>query len=259
LIYELKGDRPCVNLSTENWADLAEALSTGSWVTTLSEVGSVTIETVFQDSRVSAVGRELMGGGVIRTTGPTPNSNGSATLLTELTRTGSRRPVFRAAFDRPGLSARARVKSGSQTSVAVCADRPMKPLFRGSATVAVVRPDFESESYFGAGWSDIDRVATGRVRHGSSGAALLLPLDAAASYRLTLDLAAAEPTTIDVSVDDVAMATCEVRDHMPCDVAVPAVARRAAVTALTLSVHGPSRGGVPLTFRGVRIARAAAR
>src|SRR5262245_3279285 len=256
LIYELKGDRSCVNLSTENWTDLADALSTGSWARTLSECGSVTIDTVFQDSRVSAIGRELMGGGIIRTTGPTSNSDGSATLLTELTREGGLRPVFRVAFDRPGMSARARVKpGGSRTSVALCADRPMNPLFRGGGNVAVVRPDFESESYFGAGWSAVDRVATERVRHGSSGATLLLPLDAASSYRLTLDLATVEATTIDVSVDHVAIGTCEVRDHVPCEVAVPPGARRAAVTALTLAVRGPARGGVPLTFRRARLAR----
>src|SRR5262245_41290840 len=75
LIYELKGNRSCVNLSTENWSDLTEALSTGSWVTTLSEVGSVMIETVFEDSRVNAIARELMGGGVIHTTGPTPTAD----------------------------------------------------------------------------------------------------------------------------------------------------------------------------------------
>src|SRR5262249_52241773 len=98
LIYELKGDTPCVNLTTENWTDLTAALSTGSWVTTLPDVGSVMIETVFEEPRVNAIGREPMGGGVIRTTGPTPNADGSATLLTELTRTGGRRPVFRVAL-----------------------------------------------------------------------------------------------------------------------------------------------------------------
>ena len=260
LIYELKGSTSCVNLSTETWTDLAEALSTGSWVTTVSEVGSVMIETVFQDSRVSAIGRELMGGGVIRMTGPTPNADGSATLLTELTRTGGLRPVFRVALDRPGVSARARVKrGGSRTSAALCADHPMNRLFRGGGDFAVVRTDFESEPYFGAGWSDVDRVPTGRVRHGSSGATLLLPLAAASSYRLTLDLAASEPTTIDVSADDVTVGMCEVRNHIPCEVTVPPGARRAAVTALTLSVRGPTREGVPLTFRGGRIVRGSGR
>jgi hypothetical protein len=258
LIYELKGETPCVNLSTENWTDLAEALTTGSWVATLSEVGSVVIETQFQNSRVTVVGRELMGGGAVQTTGPISNADGSATLLTELTRTGGRRPVFRVAFDRPDVPARARVKpGGALTSAVVCGDRPMNPLFRDGGDFAVVRPDFESESYFGAGWSDVERAATGRVRHGSSGAALLLPLDAAHSYRLTLDLAAAAQTTVDVNADDEAIGTCEVRDRVPCEVAVPPGARR-AVTALTLSVRGP-RERAPLTFRGARIARAAAR
>src|SRR5262249_60737314 len=132
-------------------------------------------------------------------------------------------------------------------------DRPMSRLFRGGGNFAVVRPDFESQPYFGAGWSGIDRVPTGGVRHGSSGATLLLPLEAASSYRLTLDLAASEPTTINVSADDVIAGACEVRDHVPCEVAVPPGARRAAVTAVTLSVRGPARRDVLLTFRGARI------
>jgi len=260
LVYELKGETPCVNLSTENWTDLAEAMSTGSWVTTFSEIGSLGVETVFQDSRVTASGRELMGGGAVRTTGPISNSDGSATLVTELTRTGGRRPLFRVAFDRPRSAARARVKAGgSRTSVALCADRPMNPLFGGGGNVAVVRPDFESESYFGAGWSGVERTATGRVRYGSSSATLLLPLDAAYTYRLTLDLAAADSTTVDVNADDVAIGTCAVRDRVPCDVAVPAGARRAPVTALTLSVRGPARESARLTFHRARIARVSTR
>jgi hypothetical protein len=215
---------------------------------------------VFQDSRVTAIGRELMGGGGVRTTGPVSNTDGSATLLTELTRTGSRRPLFRVAFDRPRRSARARVKAGgSATSVSLCADRPMNPLFGAGRSVAVLRPDFESEPYFGTGWSEVERVATGRVRHGSSGAVLLLPIDAAYSYRLTLDLAAAEPTTIDVSADDVAIGTCAVRDRVPCEVVVPPGARRAPVTALTLLVRGPARASARLTFQGARISRASTR
>ena len=55
------------DLSTGNWTDLADALSTGSWVTTFSDVGSLVVETVFQDARVTAIGRELMGGGGVRT------------------------------------------------------------------------------------------------------------------------------------------------------------------------------------------------
>jgi len=135
----------------------------------------------------------------------------------------------------------------------------MNPLFRDRGNFAVVRPDFESEPYFGAGWSAVDRVPTGRVRHGSSGAAFLLPLEAASSYRMTLDLAASEPTTIDVSADDVRVGTCEVRDHVPCESAVPPGARRAAVTALTLRVRDPARASVPLTFRGARITRVSTR
>jgi len=135
----------------------------------------------------------------------------------------------------------------------------MNPLFAGGGNVAVVRPDFESESYFGAGWSGVERGATGRVRYGSSGATLLLPLDAAYTYRVMLDLAAGDSTTVDVNADDVAIGTCAVRDRVPCDVAVPAGARRAPVTALTLSVRGPARESARFTFHRARIARVSTR
>ena len=135
----------------------------------------------------------------------------------------------------------------------------MNPLFGGGRNVAVLRPDFESEPYFGAGWSEVERVPTGRVRYGSSAAALLLPFDAASSYQLTLDLAAGEPTTIDVKADEVAVGTCIIRDRVPCEVVVPAGARRAPVTALTLRVRDPARATVRLTFQGARISRASTR
>jgi hypothetical protein len=215
---------------------------------------------VFQDSRVTATGRELLGGGSVRTAGPISNAGGGATLVTELTRTGGRRPLFRVAFDRPSRAARARLKAGgSRTSLAVCADRPMNPLFGGGGNVAVVRPDFESEPYFGAGWSGVERATIGRLRYGSSGATLLLPLDAADSYRVTLDLAVRDSTTLDVDAGDVAIGTCAVRDRVPCEVVVPPGARRTPVTALTLSVRGPARESARLAFRRARIVRVSPR
>jgi MFS family permease len=257
LVYELKGEIPCVNLSAGGWTDLGPALSTGSWVATLPEVGSVVVETVFEDPHgVGANARELMGGGAIRTTGPTRNADGSETLLTELTRKDGLRPVFRVALDRPGAPARARLAAGgTQSSVALCADRPVNPLFRGGGNVAVVRPDFESESYFGAGWSGVDRTAAGRVRHGSSGAVLLLPLDRAYGYRLSLDIGTGDLGTVDVAADDVAVGTCEFRAGASCEVALPAATLAAGVTALKLSVNGSSSARAPLTFRGARITR----
>ena len=135
----------------------------------------------------------------------------------------------------------------------------MNPLFQDGGNIAVVRPDFESESYFGAGWSGVERGAIGRVRYGSSGATLLLPLDATYAYRVTLELAAGDSTTVDVNADDVAIGTCAVRDRVPCEVEVPSGPRRAPVTALTLLVRGPARESARLTFQRARIARVSTR
>jgi hypothetical protein len=256
-VYELTGQNPCVNLATDAWADLAPVLSGGSWVATLPEVGSVTIETVFPDSRgVRADGRELLAGDVMRTIGPIRNPDGSELVVTELTRAGGLRPVFRLALDRRPASVRARLKPGvTRASVELCADRPVNSLFRDGANLAVVRPDFESESYFGAGWSGVERTASGRARYGSSGAVFLLPLEAAYSYRLSLDLATARPTTIDMSANDVAVGTCEVRDRVPCEFALPPASVREGLNVLKLSVRSSQGDGDILTFRGARISR----
>ena len=164
--------------------------------------------------------------------------------------------MFRLALDRRPASVRARLRPGvTRASVELCADRPVNSLFRDGANLAVVRPDFESESYFGAGWSGVERTATGRARYGSSGAVFLLPLQASYSYRLSLDLATARPTTIDMSANDVAVGTCEVPDRVPCEFALPPASVRAGLNVLKLSVRSSQGDGDILTFRGARVSR----
>jgi len=137
-VYELKGRSPCVNVATDNWTDLAPVLSAGSWVATLPDVGSVVIETVFPDARgVRADGRELVAGDLMRTTGPTRNDDGSEMVVTELTRAGGPRPVFRLALDRRPASVRARLKPGAtHASVELCADPPVNSLFHDGRNLA---------------------------------------------------------------------------------------------------------------------------
>jgi hypothetical protein len=131
----------------------------------------------------------------------------------------------------------------------------MNPLFRDGGNLGVVRPDFESEPYFGAGWSAAQRTPAGRARHGSSGAVLLLPLETAYSYRLSLDLVAAGPASVDITANDVAVGTCELRGGVPCEIAVPAAAVREGVNPLKLSVRGSPPDGATLVFRGARVVR----
>ena len=50
-VYELSGETPCVNLTPDTWSDLGPALATGSWMASLPDVGSVVIETTFDESR----------------------------------------------------------------------------------------------------------------------------------------------------------------------------------------------------------------
>jgi hypothetical protein len=257
LVYELKGQNPCVNVSTNGWSDVTPVFSTGSWVATLNATGSLELETLVPAAPgISVDGRELLTNGIVHVDGPTRNAEGTATIVTRLTRTDGLRPVFRLAADRTPALARARVKRGGVSStVTLCADTPLNPLFRDGGDHAVLKPDFESEPYFGAGWSGVDRTPNGRVRHGSNGAALLLPLDAGFEYRLSLDLAAAEPATMDVIVNDVAAGTCEIRERSACEIGMPSATLRSGVNAVKLSVRSPRGNGAILTLHGARLER----
>lgn len=256
LVYELQGQNSCATVSADVWTDVTPAFSTGSWIAAVNKMGSVTIETVLGDPDVRVDTRELFGGGMVQTEGPSRNSDGTATLVTQLTRKDGPRPVFRLALDRLPASARARLKPGAiSPSITLCADTPLNPLFRDAGSVTVLRPDFESEPYFGAGWSEVERTATGRVRRGSTGAALLLPLASGFNYRLSLDITTARPATADVSVNDVSAGTCAIGEREPCEVDLPAAALREGVNVVKLSVRPSQGNGAILTFYGARLER----
>lgn len=178
-------------------------------------------------------------------------------LLIELTRTGERRPVFRLALDRVPVRARARLAAGgTQSRVTVCAHVPY-PLFAAGRDRTVLRPDFESEAYFGAGWGDAQRTATGPVRRAGRRATLLLPLEDGYRYHASFDIVAAATASLDVTLNGNAVGTCDLRETVLCEVDLPRGMARNGVNTLSLTARGseaPSQGSL-LTFRGARIQR----
>ena len=134
----------------------------------------------------------------------------------------------------------------------------MLPLFPDGSAHAVLRPDFESEAYFGAGWSDAERTATGRVRRAQDRATLLLPLQPGYDYRLSLDLAGAAGTRIDIVVNESPAGACELRRGMPCEAALPHGMMREGINTVTLSARPSPATSQPeetLTLQGARILR----
>jgi hypothetical protein len=256
-LYELTGESPCAELTTETWTDIEAVLANGSWVTTIPDVGSVIVEAVFPESRdVRARSSLLAGDGSMRTT--IAHDLDGDILSTELTRSGERRPVFRLALDRPLSPARARVRpGGSRSSLKLCSHEAVRALFEKDGTAAVLKADFESEPYFGAGWGDANRTPTGPSRDGEDGATLLLPLEQGRTYRAFLDLIAAETVTLDVTLNGVHVGECDPHAGRPCEVALPAVSVRNGTNTLMLSLHNvaaQARQRSMFTFRGARIA-----
>ena len=223
----------------------------------MPEVGSVTIESELPASSVgpNAGIDEMLAAGVARPVSRTPNADGTVTLVTELTRNVYGRPLFRMAVDNPPSQARARVRSGGKEStVTLCAHRP-PPLFAADSDRAAVRPDFESEAYFGSGWRDSERTPTGRVRRADGRATLLLPLAAGYSYHLSLDFART-PARLDASVNGEMVGTCELGERTACDVVLPSRIVRDGVNSLTLTAVPLSPSGpAPMIFQGAHIVR----
>jgi hypothetical protein len=247
-IYEASGDSVCASLSPDTWTDVTPVLAGGSWVTTLHEAGTVTVHTQVTDaSGVAVRSAALMGDAPMNAT-VTPDPGGDV-VTTVLTRPADRRPVFRLALDRIPRAARARLASGASQAVSLCAFDPARPLFDGDATTAPLRTDFESEAWFGAGWSDVRRTPTGPERRGENGATLLLPLSAGRDYRLWLDLDGTTSTT--VSVNGRRAGVC---DKGGCEVLLPGAAVRDGVNAVTLSLDPGAvvmlRGGMVVRITG---------
>lgn len=253
-LYELAEDTPCINLSTE-WTDVHAILSTGSWLATFPPVGSVRVETAVDGAAcTTARGAELLGGGVARTISATRSADG-ADFVAELTRGPMLRPLFRLALDCVPHGARARVLPGGvATTIKACGQKPA-PLFVRDSTHASIRPDFESEAYFGAGWHDAERTPTGRTRRGDERATLLLPLTPGFSYAMAVDLVAATGR-IDVSINGAVLTSCNVAHGARCEMTLQPAAIEPDVTAVTLSIPGPPADrSTPLTFRGARVVR----
>ena len=259
-LYELKAEAHCVDVTTEKWSDVTPALTAGSWLTTLPTLSSLTIESVIA-GRSDSSAKVLRGDGSahmvphdrFRTNGSPQSVPDDEVLLTELTRTGERRPVFRLALDRAPVRARARLTSGGAHSrVTVCAHEP-HALFAASRDQAVLRPDFESEAYFGAGWGDAERTATGPVRRARRRATLLLPFEGRFRYRASFDIVADAAASLDVALNGVAVSTCDLRENRPCEVDLPSVIARDGLNALSLTARGSE--APLLTFRGGRIRR----
>jgi hypothetical protein len=260
-IYELKGESPCVEIANDRWTDIAPVLATGSWLATVPEIGSVTIESELPASCAGPDVRvaELLSAGSARRVSRTLSDN-NVVLADELTRRDSGRPLFRMALDCPLSHARARVRNGGMESrVTLCAHRP-PPLFPADADHAVLRPDFESEAYFGDGWHDSERTPTGRVRRADGRGNLLLPLPAGSSYRISLDLATAS-NHVEAALNGTVVGICELADRRTsCEVTVPSAAVRDGVSALTLTAEPLSSSEAPtLTLQGARILRRPAR
>jgi hypothetical protein len=258
-LYEFKGDSPCVEIATDRWTDVAPVLSTGSWLATVPTIGSVTIESELPESCATPnVGvDEMLSAGAARQMSRTPNADGTVALVTEMTRAVYGRPLFRMALHCPPSHARARVqRGGMESTVTMCAHRP-PALFPSGAERAVIRPDFEAEAYFGAGWHDSERTPTGRVRRGDDRATLLLPLTTGYNYQISLDLAVPSPTRINAAVNGTPVGSCELGGQgRSCDVTVVSGLVRDGVNALTLTAtRSPSSAAPTLIFQGARIVR----
>ena len=256
-VYELTGEAPCVELRKDAWQDLTPALTTGSWVATVSGIGSVLVETELRDAApVTVHATGLLGDAKARDVTMRQTPEGRATWVTEFARTGPARPVFRVALNRPNMRARARLLSSVDDTFRVCAHAP-HPLFR-DGTASTIRADFESEAYFGEGWSGSERTPTGSVRRAAAHATLLLPLDHDYIYRLSLDLAGAAGGRIEVLVNGTSGGACSADDDGAwCEVIIrPA----RGISWVTLIGGAPAAGTqpMPLTFRGARIERSAA-
>jgi hypothetical protein len=256
-IYEFKVESPCVEITTDHWTDIAPVLSTGSWLATVPEVGSVTIESELPATAVgpNAGVNELLASGAARSVSRTSSADGTVAIVSELTRNVYGRPLFRMAVDDPPSRARARVRSGGkEASVMLCAHRP-PPLFASDGDRASVKPDFESEAYFGSGWRDSERISTGRVRRADGRATLLLPLAAGYSYRLSLDFART-PVRLDASLNGETVGTCELGEGTTCDVVLPSRIVRDGANSLTFTVLPLSLSGpAPIIFQGAHIVR----
>ena len=241
-IYELKGEAACVRLRKDEWQEIGDVLSTASAVTTLAEFGTAAIEMELPGGTARASASHLLGDG----TTTLEQREGAGALIVEwrFSRDGGRRPLFRLALDQPANAGRARLAAGSQIAAAtLCSHRPWRSLASGETTRIHLNPDFESEAFFGAGWTGARRDPHGTARRGESGATLLLPWNPAVPYRATLALGLESQGSIDVLLNGSQIGTCRGADGVVCTVVVPAraSAQRESVLRFVMTEPGISR------------------
>jgi hypothetical protein len=256
-VYEYKGETACTRV-TQDWTDVSVVLSTGSAVATLFRTGSTILETSIDDrTDVHARVSGPYGDALVRDISLTRQPDGTQLWRTELTRTGGHRTVFRFALDRPGVRARARFQSAEEASIVLCS-LPPTPMFRDGGTVDVIKPNFENESYFGAGWSGVELAGTGRLRLADDHATLLVPFETGYSYRVTFDLTGPPHSQTSIALNGVEAASCGTGEAPSCSVQVSPTPGTGPVSTLTLTTRdADGRGIAPRTllFRGARIER----
>lgn len=256
-LYELTGESACAEVTGDSWQDVTAAMRTGGAVAILPQLGSVGLELSFPAGTV-AEASVLLGEAdtSISDAGSIgPGDGASETRVWHLARTGSRRPLFRLALDRPPRTAKARLVPGEAVnSVRICGHRPSRQLFSPGADRARLLADFESEAFFGSGWGGAQRSPSGVSRRGRSGATLLLPLDSGFAYRLVMDLDSVGPGDWRILVNGAAAGGCRLQGIGRCEVVLPAALVQPGVTALTL-VDATSDQSAGITFLGARLAR----
>ena len=256
-VYELKGETPCLRV-TQEWADVTSVLATGSAVTTLLLIGSAVVETALEDNQpVRARTTGPYGDAIAEDLSLTRQPDGTGLWRSQLTRTGGRRTVFRFTLDRPGVRARARFLSDREGSIVLCALPPL-PLFRSGGDVDVIRPNFENESYYGAGWSGVELAGTGRVRLGDDRATLLLPLETEYSYRATFDLTGPPQSQTSIEFNGTPAGVCATGEAGSCSVEVRPRPGTGPVSTLTLNTRAADGNAIPprtVILRGARIER----
>ena len=258
VVYRLAGENQCAAVTSGTWTDVTAVLATGSAVSTLLQTGTVRLEMRFPDAApVNPVAAGLHGDADARSVSLQPDAGGGVIWTSELTRTGGRRTVFRLALDRPGMKAFARLAPGGEAPVNLCG-LPPTPLFRDEGTVDVIRPHFDNESYYGAGWSQVQLAGTGRLRYADADAVMLLPLDPSHAYRMTLDLSGPPNSRTRLLLNGVEAGGCDVESLRTCSVLLRPAAGAGPVSALTFETRTADGAAIDkrqLMFRGARLER----
>lgn len=251
-VYELQGETPCVDLTTDEWTDLVGVLSSGSVVATVGRLDSVAVELEIGGSdKLRAASWQLLGDGRATLTQPeTPDHQ--VRLVWNLHRAAGRRPLFRLAFDRIPVGGRARLRPGEGSRLRVCSFRPSRELKLDEQRESILRADFESEAYFGPGWTTAERTPTGTIRRATGPAVLLVPLDVPSACRVSFDGTA--PVPVALTVNETTVGKCNLNRTTACDIEVPAHAAHAGVNSIRLSLEDPADNAsfARLTLRAAR-------